>query len=314
MNLRRTFTSISLTGLVVVAFMAVAGVSASSAVAASDPCYQVVEKGTGSFNNAACSEAGGSKEYVKVESGTGTYLGKGEWCFHVSNGEPSQYKNNVCTEKELGGGYVKVWCPRLYIKGVLHKGGGKHAVETRIKSGTKFKLEGSIGSTAVTLEGNEVESTKAFVNGTEPATDEAEAIVFKKVAVTAPSSCTGDEVSSRKEAGGAKTASGVVATKAVSTLFEPGGVSGIADTFTPVSGNFVEIELKKAGTCPISTAYYAVTGHEAGEELEPAVETEYKTLKFPVASLSSLEFDGKAATLTGEAELRLTTKEVYAVH
>src|ERR1700735_548851 len=173
--------------------------------------------------------------------------------------------------------------PNLFISGAKVESTEHHAVETRIKSGTTFKLAGTLGTTAVTLESTAVSSTGAFIEGTSPASDGADTIAFTGTKVTSPATCTGDEVTSRKEEGGTKTAAGTVTTATVTTLGSYFETSKVADTFSPPTGKpFTEIELKKAGTCPIPTGFYTVTGHVAGEELTPSTEAEHKTLKFEI--------------------------------
>lgn len=94
--------------LSLLAVFAVGAVASGSALAVtSAPCYQVAEVGTGTFSDAHCLAAGGSKEYVKVKALV-TKLKEGEWCAQVTTAATGNYEDNACTKKVAGKEFIKV--------------------------------------------------------------------------------------------------------------------------------------------------------------------------------------------------------------
>lgn len=107
--MRSKFRLLGLLAVAVASVLAMNGIAAGSASAATE-CAHVKAGESGAWEDSACTKALTGGKWIKVEDGTGMPVPgePGVRCFKVAAGEPSAWKDNECTKAEKGGGYIKV--------------------------------------------------------------------------------------------------------------------------------------------------------------------------------------------------------------
>jgi hypothetical protein len=336
-NMSIAFRKILVCLIAVLALGAVASASASAA----PMCYKVAVAGSGAWENNACTVAGGTKEYVKVEKletqlNAGTSGAPAEWCAKVKTGEPSRFSDNKCTVAKTGTGeFIKVLTfKRIYEVCQEVTGEGtepptkfdNHLCNTKEKAlalrkwewkpiavGTKFAVEDKGGAFKLEGGGKSSDCTAVTSTGEIGAGGESTGLTLKFTGCTNdPGTC---EAFSKGKAGTKE----IEATGLTDQLVEretSTGVTVLADEFkeNATTKEFVTIEFKEgANACPNYPAT-KVKGQVAGECKNTTAAGQGETeLVFPNPALTanSLEAFGVSSKLFGTATVSLVNKWSY---
>jgi hypothetical protein len=204
------------------------------------------------------------------------------------------------------------------VNGVRLGAGETREFTAKIKAGN-FILKTSIAGLEMELSSNLLKVQKgAFIIGGQPGTDE-EKVEFEKVNVIKPAKC--------QVKGGGTVTTNMLKSEIVESAVAGVGTGKVDILFTPKEAGkpFVTFELENKGVenCLVGKTPISVDGNVLAEIKEQGTEVVAKEQIFEApnkeyiisaggaAKKAGLVVAGNAATLTGEAEIELVTKEKF---